>query len=93
MRVERAVGDEPFQSAVFFLQLPESTQLTHAQMGVYFLSGIEGGATHSELSAEVADWSAGFGLRIAYTICFSENFDRFIGPLLSCETTEAAIVR
>src|SRR5712692_4454709 len=30
--------------------------------------------------------------RIAYTICSSENFDRFIGPLLSCETAEAAIL-
>ena len=30
--------------------------------------------------------------RIAYTVCSSENFDRFIGQLLSWRTTTAAIV-
>ena len=30
--------------------------------------------------------------RMAYTICSSENFDRFIEPLLSSRTAEAAIL-
>ena len=30
--------------------------------------------------------------RIAYTICSSENFDRFMGPLLSSRTAEADIL-
>lgn len=29
--------------------------------------------------------------RIAYTICSAENFDRFIGPLLSQGTDEAVV--
>ena len=62
MLVEREVGHEPFQPAVFFLQLPESTQLTHAQMGVFFLPGVEGGVTDPELPAEITDGGAAFGL-------------------------------
>jgi len=33
--------------------------------------------------AEGADGGAASACRIAYTICSSENFDHFIGPLLS----------
>ena len=58
--VEREVGDEPFQSAVFFLQLPEAPQLAHAQVRVLLLPGVERGVTHPELPAEVADRGAGF---------------------------------
>ena len=92
MLVEREVGNEPFQSAVSFLQLPESTQLTHAQIGVFFLPGIEGGVTHPELPAQVADRGEDSACRIAYTICSSENVDHFMGPLPSQGTTEAAAV-
>jgi hypothetical protein len=59
MLVEREVGDEPFQQAIFFLQLQEATQLTHAQMGVFFLPGIVRWHHSPELSAEVADRGAG----------------------------------
>ncbi len=55
MLVEREVGDEPFQPVVFFLQLPEAPQLAHAQMRVLLFPGVEGGVTHPELPAEVAD--------------------------------------
>jgi hypothetical protein len=35
--VERAVGDEPFQSTVFFFHLlPEPAQFAHAQVRVLF---------------------------------------------------------
>jgi hypothetical protein len=87
--VEREIGDEPFQPAVFFFQRPEPPQFAHPQMGVLLLPGVERGVTDHELPAEVADGGAGSACRIAYTICSSENFDRFMGPLLSCETTKA----
>lgn len=51
-----------------------------------------GGVTHPKLSAEAAEEGAGVRLPNAYTICSSEKFDRFIGPLPSCETTEAVSV-
>jgi hypothetical protein len=88
--VEREVGDEPFQPAVFFLQLPETSQLAHTQMRVLLFPRVEGGVTHPELPVKVADRGPASTCRIADTICSSENFDRFIGPLLSCETAEAA---
>jgi len=34
--VEREVSDQPFQLAVFFFHLPESTQFTHAEMRILF---------------------------------------------------------
>ena len=40
----------------------------------------------------VADGGGSYGLRIVQTISSSKNFDRFMGPLLSCETAEAAII-
>jgi hypothetical protein len=61
-------------------------------MCVLLLPGVERGVTHPELQAEIADRGAGVGCRMAYTICSSENFDRFIGPLLSSWTTEAVIL-
>ena len=57
-------------------------------MRVLLLPNIEGGVD-TELAAEVADRGAGLACRIAYTICSSENFDCFIGPLLSSGTAEA----
>lgn len=90
MRIEREVGDETVQSTVFFFQLPEPAQFTHAQVGVFLVPGGEGRVTDAELPAESADGSA--ACRIASTLCSSENFDRFIGPLLSCVTAEAAIL-
>lgn len=60
--VEREVGDEPFQPAVFFLQLPETSQLAHTQMRVLLLPGVERGVTHPELPAKVADGGAGVDL-------------------------------
>ena len=60
--VEGEIRHEPFQPAVFILQLPEPTQLAHAQMGVFLFLGVEGGITDPELPAQVADGSAGFGL-------------------------------
>jgi len=57
-------------------------------MGILLLPGIEGGFTHPELSAEVADGGTRFRLAEGETTCSSENFDRFIGPLLLCATAE-----
>jgi hypothetical protein len=51
--VKREVGDEPFQPAVFFFQLPEPPQFDHPQVGVLFLPRIERGVTDSQLSAKV----------------------------------------
>lgn len=60
--IEREVGDEPFQSTVFLFHLPEPAQFAHAQMGGLLLPGVEGGVTHPELLAEVADRGAGIDL-------------------------------
>jgi hypothetical protein len=56
-----------------------------AQMGGLFLPRIEGGVTHPELPVSAC--------RIAESIWSSENFDRFMGPLLSHGTAEAVILR
>ena len=82
MLIEREVDDEPFHPAVFFLQPSEPTQLAHAYVDVFLFPGVEGRVTHPELPAEVADGVPAPACRIAQTICSSENFDRFIGPLL-----------
>jgi hypothetical protein len=58
-------------------------------MGILLLPGIEGGFTHPELSAEVADGGTRFRLAEGETTCSSENFDGFISPLLLCATAEA----
>ena len=84
MLVERAVSDQPFQSAVFFLQLAEPTQVTHAQMRILLLPGVERDVTHPGVPASAC--------RMAYTTCSSENFDRFMGPLFSCETVKAVML-
>ena len=60
--VEREVGHEPFQPAVFFFHLPEPAQFAHAQVRVLLFPGVEGGVTDAELPAEVADGGASFGL-------------------------------
>jgi hypothetical protein len=62
MLVKREVRHQPFQPAIFFLHLPEAPQLAHAEVRILLLPGVEGGVTHSELSAEVADRGAAFSL-------------------------------
>ena len=62
MLVEREVRHQPFQPAVFFFHLSEAPQLAHAEVRVLFLPGLEGGVTHPELSAEVADRGAALSL-------------------------------
>src|SRR5438874_6351149 len=92
MLVEREVGDEPFQPVVFFLQLPKAPQLAHAQMRVLLFPGIEGPSLTPSCRQRSPTGVPASACRIAYTICSSENFDRFIGPLLSYETAEAGIL-
>ena len=92
MLIQGEVRHEPFEPAVFFLHLPEPPQLAHTQVRVLLFPGVEGGVTHPELPTQIGTGVPASACRIAYTVCSSENFDRFIGPLFSCETTEAAIV-
>ena len=93
MLVEREVGDEPFQSTIFLFQLPEPVQLTHAQVRALLFPGVEkvasltpSGRHRSPTGVPASAW------RIAYTICSSENFDRFMGPLLLSRTAETVIL-
>jgi uncharacterized protein (DUF1330 family) len=53
--VEREIGDEPLQPIVLVLELPQAAQLTHAQVRVLFLPGVEGGFANPELAAHIAD--------------------------------------
>lgn len=62
MLVEREVGHQPFQPAVFFFYLPQAAEFAHAEVRVLLFPGVEGRITHPELSAEVADGGAAFGL-------------------------------
>jgi len=75
--VEREVGDQPFQPAVFFLQPPEEAQLAHAHVDVHLFPRIERGVTPPELPAEFADRGAG--------VCLSDRehvfFFRELRPL------------
>ena len=81
MLVEREIGDEPLQPIVFVLELPQAAQLTHTQVRVLFLPGVEGGFADPELAAHITDRCSGVGLAQRVGDCSSENFDRFIGPL------------
>jgi len=90
--VEREIGHKPFQATGFFLQLTEASELAHAQIGVLLFPGVDGGVTHPEPPARSPIGVPLSAWRIADTICSSEHVDRFIGPLLSHGTAEAAIV-
>jgi hypothetical protein len=92
MRIEREVSDQPFQPTVFFLRLPQAPRLARAQMGLFIHPGVEGRVTHPKLPTEIATGMPAFAYRIAYTICSSENFDRFIGSLLSYGTPEVVML-
>ena len=81
-----------FNRLFFFFQLPAPAQLAHAQMGILVFPGVKGSVAHPELPAEITDRVPVSACRIAETMSSSENFDRFIGPLLSSRTTEAGIV-
>lgn len=59
---EREISDEPLQSAIFFPQLPERTEFTHAQLRVPLLPSVERGLTHPELPTGGAGGNAGVGL-------------------------------
>ncbi len=92
VHVEREVRNEPLQSAGFFLQLPEASQLTHAEVGVLLLPGIRRLLGDAELSAESADQAPLSACRMAYTINSFENRDRFIDPLLSSRSVETVML-
>jgi hypothetical protein len=46
--VEREVGDQPLQAAVFVLERPQLPQLADAQMGVILLPDVERGFTEAD---------------------------------------------
>ena len=73
MLIEREIGDEPFQSAIFFFELAEPPQFAHHQMGVLLLPGVERGVTHPELPQRSPTGVPASACRIAGTICSSEN--------------------
>ena len=58
----REVRYEAFQTVVFFFHLPKPGQFTRAQMGTLLLPHRDGGVTHPELPAEIADLVTDFGL-------------------------------
>lgn len=62
MLVEREVRHQPFQSAVFFLQLPEPAECTHAEVGILLLPGIEGLLGDAELPTDIPERGARLGL-------------------------------
>ncbi len=62
MLVEREVGHQPFQPAVFFFYLPQPAEFTHAQVREFLLPRIEGSVTDAELPAEIADRGTTLGL-------------------------------
>jgi hypothetical protein len=90
--VEREVGDKPFQPASFLLP-PAGAGAARLRPGGRIFSSTRRKWRHSPRAA-------GRGHRPGCrrllsnrdTICSSENFDRFIGSLLSCETAEARIL-
>src|SRR5215467_4998240 len=60
--VEREIGDEPFEPMVFLLELPESSQLAHPQVGILLLPRIERRLAHAQLPADVPDRGAALDL-------------------------------
>jgi len=64
--IERQVGDEAFEAAMFVLALPHAPQLTDAQMGELFLPDVARRLAHAELPTHVGDGRA--GLRLAQRI-------------------------
>ncbi len=53
MPVEREVGDELFQTGVFFFERPHAPQLTRTEMDKAFLPDVEGRFADAELSAHI----------------------------------------
>lgn len=62
MLVEREIRHQSFESDIFLFHLPQPAELAHAQTGIRLLPGVEGGLTHPELPAEIADGGAAFRL-------------------------------
>src|SRR5215470_17367120 len=60
--VEREIGDQALQPIVFVLELPQAAELTHAQVRVLLLPGVEGGLTDPQLPAHVPDRGPALGL-------------------------------
>jgi hypothetical protein len=83
MPVEREIRHEPFQSAVFLFHLPQPAEFAHAEVRIRLLPGADGGVTHPSCRQRSPTRVPDSAWQIAYTICSSENFDRFMGPLLS----------
>src|SRR5215467_4329582 len=88
--VEREIGDQALQPIVFVLELPQAAELAHAQVRVLLLPGIEGGLTDPQLPADVPDRGTALGPAQGVGPRSSENFERFIGPVLSGWTVEGA---
>jgi hypothetical protein len=90
--VEGEVRHEPFESGIFFFHLSQPPEFAHAQMRILLFSGVEGEFTDADLSPEIANRGSLSVCRMAYTICFSENHNRFIALPLSSSTAEAVVV-
>lgn len=61
--VEREVGDQPLEFAVFFTQLTELAQLTQAEPRVLLLPDVKGGVADPVLAADLAHPGAALATR------------------------------
>jgi hypothetical protein len=89
--VEGEIGHQPFEPGVLLFHLPQSTQFAHAEVGVLLFPGVEGLLSDAELPTDIPDGGATLGLPDGIDDLLFGEFDRFIDPLLSSRTAEAAI--
>ncbi len=92
MLVEGEIGHEPFEPGVLFFHLPQPTQFAHTEVCILLFPGVEGLLGDAELPTDIPDGGATLGLPESIHDLFFGNFDRFIDPLLSWRTAEAAIL-
>ena len=83
MRVEAEIRHQALQPRVLFLDLPESPEVTDAQMRILLLSRIERRLADAHLPTDIPTAVPHSAWRNAYATCASENLERFIGPILS----------
>jgi hypothetical protein len=60
--VDGEIGDELLEPSIFVLDLPQSSQLTDAQVGELLLPEVERRLANAELSTDIAGRRAALGL-------------------------------
>lgn len=86
--VQTQVSHQFLQPLVFIPQLPQTSQLCHAQTGKFFLPVVKSSLRNAHLSAEFPDAGTGFGLFQRKRNLFFGIAGLFYGNKPLCEREE-----